>query len=64
MAASELFNSLYNQVRHLGLPYEIKEAGGSVIIKISSDFKNSFNKEKEKFRFHTQITLKGSNNSN
>ena len=35
-----------------------------MIIKISSDFKNSFNKEKEKFRFQTKRTLYGSNNPN
>ena len=64
MASSYLFNSIYEQVRGLGLPYEIKESGGSVLIKISSDFKQSFSKEKEKFRFHTKRTINGSNNQN
>ena len=64
MAASYLFNSIYEQVRGLGLLYEIKESGGSVLIKISSDVKQSFSKEKEKFRFHTKRTINGSNNEN
>ena len=66
MAANrELYNSVYEQVRLLGLPYEIKETGGSVVIKISADIKQqSFNKEMEKFRFHNRRTLNGSSNSN
>ena len=62
MAVSENFNILYQTVRQLGLPYEIKESSGSVLIKISADLKTSFSKEK--FRFHTKRTMNGSNNLN
>ena len=62
---SELYNPVYEQVRQLGLPYEIKESGGSVVIKITADNKqNSFSKEKEKFRFNTKRTFNGSSNLN
>ena len=64
MASSELYNSLFQQVRKLGLPYEIKESAGSVVIKISPDTKHSFRNEREKFRFRTNRTLNGSNNLN
>ena len=48
-ANRELYNFVYKQVRLLGLPYEIKESGGSVVIKISVDIKQqSFNKKKRK----------------
>ena len=58
------FNPLYEQVRQLGLPYQIKESGGSVLIKISSKNFQQFSNSNEKFRFHTSRTLNGSNNQN
>ena len=64
MAAQEVFNPLYQQVRQLGLPYQIKESGGSIVIRISSDNKHYFQQDKEKFRFHTMRTFNGSRNSN
>ena len=64
MAVNRHFNQLYEHVRDLGLPYEIKESGGSVIIKISADTNNNFRKKEEKFRFHNKRTLNGSNNLN
>ena len=64
MADHELVNHLYQQVRQLGLPYQIKESGGSIMIRISSDNKHYFHQDKEKFRFHTMRTFNGSSNSN
>ena len=59
-----IYNSVYEQVRKLGLPYEIKESGGSVTIKISAEIKQeSFYKKKEQFRFHTKRTLNGASSS-
>ena len=64
-ACSDLYNSLYKQVRLIGLPYEIKESGGSILIKISANLKQqSFKKENEKIRFHNERTLNGSDNLN
>ena len=64
-AFSDLYNSLYKEVRLIGLPYEIKESGGFILIKISANLKQqSFKKENEKFRFHTERTLNGSDNLN
>ena len=57
MAACQNFNQLYKKVRELGLPYEIKESEGSVIIKITADTNYSF-------RNHNKRTLNGSNTSN
>ena len=63
MSAS--FNSLYEHVRQLGLPYQIKESGGSINIKISSKIQqHQFSNSREKFRFHTTRTFNGSNNLN
>ena len=64
MSAYELFNPVYEKVRELGLAYQIKESGNSVIIKISSNNEHHIKQEKEKFRFHTTRTLNGSNNPN
>ena len=63
MAATGL-DSLYEQVRKTGLPYQIKESGGAIVIKISSDRKYQFNQSQEKFRFHTNRTFNGSSNKN
>ena len=54
MAVNRYINQLYKHVRDMGLPYEIKESGGSVIIKISADTNNSFRKKEDKFRFHNK----------
>ena len=43
---------------------QIKESGGSVLIKISSKNFQQFSNSNEKFRFHTSRTLNGSNNQN
>ena len=64
MAASNVFNSVYEEVRKIGLPYQIKESGGSVLIKISSDIKHQYNQERGKFRFNTVRTFGGSENKN
>ena len=63
MSNSSQLNQVYNQVRNLGVPYEIKESSGSVIIKISSSHcKQQIFRPKEKFRFHSTRTLNGSSN--
>ena len=59
-----VFNSVYEEVRKIGLPYQIKESGGSVLIKISSDIKHQYNQERGKFRFNTVRTFGGSENKN
>ena len=66
MAATdtELINSVYEQVRKTGLPYQIKESGGSIVIRMSSDSKFKFKNNQEKFRFHSTRTFNGSNNTN
>ena len=62
---SAFLNPLYEQVRELGLPYQIRESGGSVIIKISSNNQpQPFKNTREKFRFHTSITLNGAESPN
>ena len=63
--SSEIYNSVYEQVRLLGLPYKIKESGGSIVIRISVDERQkSFSKEREKLRFYSKRTFNGSSNSN
>ena len=63
MSNSSQLNQVYNQVRNLGVPYEIKESSGSVIIKISSSHcKQQIFRPIEKFRFHSTRTLNGSSN--
>ena len=57
-----LFNPIYEQVRKLGLYYEIKETEGSTNIRISTERKTRF--RKEKFRFLTTRTLNGSDSAN
>ena len=65
MSDSFQFNQLYESVRVLGLPYEIKESGGSVIIKIASNANQTkFRHTNEKFRFLTTRTFNGSSNQN
>ena len=64
MAAYELYNPIYEQIRKLGLSYEIKESGTSVIIKISADSKYNFNPQDKNFRFQTSKTFNGSSNRN
>ena len=68
MSNSFVFNKVYDEVRSLGLPYEIQESGGNVMIKISSSSsinqKQSFKNSKEKFRFLTSRTLNGSRQPN
>ena len=61
-----MFDQLYENVRDLGLPYKISESGGSVIIKISSNIKQSqqLQQKKEKFRFNSVRTINGSDNLN
>ena len=63
MAATEL-SSLYEEVRRIGLPYQIKESGGAIVIRIFSDRKYQFNQNQEKFRFHSSRTFNGSSNAN
>ena len=62
--AATVLNSLYEHVRKTGLPYQINESGGSIVIKISSNRKYQFNQSQEKFRFHTSRTFNGSSNKN
>ena len=64
MATQNVFNQIYDEVRKTGLHYEIKESGGSLIIRISSDSRHQFNQNKEKFKFRTSRTFNGSNNVN
>jgi hypothetical protein len=64
MATQNVFNQIYDEVRKTGLPYQIKESGGSLIIRISSDSRQQFNQNKEKFKFSTSRTFNGSNNVN
>ena len=64
MSDSFQFNKLYESVRGLGLPYEIKESGGSVIIKIASNSNQKCHHPNEKFRFLTTRTFNGSSNQN
>ena len=62
-----LVNQVYEKVRDLGLPYEIKESGGSVLIKIAltpNINQLQFHHPKEKFRFLTTRTLHGSQTPN
>jgi hypothetical protein len=62
---SATLNPVYKTIRELGFSYEIKESGGSVIIKIESLVKPQlFNNSKEKFQFQTTRTLNGSENRN
>ena len=64
MAASNIFNTLYEQVRNLGVPYEIKESEGAVVIKLSTNKKYSCNQQSAKFRFNTKKTINGSSTPN
>ena len=64
MAAYELYNPIYELIRKLGLSYEIKESGTSVIIRISADTKYNFNPQDKKFRFQTSRAFNGSSNRN
>ena len=61
---TQLFNPNYEEVRKLGLSYEIKESHGATVIKISVDNKKTFRPRKEKFRFSTTKTLNGSSQLN
>ena len=63
--SATFLHPVYQKVRELGLPYQIKETEGSVIIKItsSSQYQN-FQQTKEKFRFQTTRTFNGSSNPN
>ena len=61
---TQLFNPIYEEVRKLGLSYEIKESHGATVIKISVDNKKTFRPRKEKFRFSTTKTLNGSSQLN
>lgn len=60
----ELYNPIYEQIRKLGLPYQVKETGGSVTIQITADTKYDFSHQNSKFRFKTSKTFNGSSNSN
>ena len=65
MPVSFPFDQLYKQVREIGLPYQINEAGGSVVIKISSNiYQKQFSKPREKFRFNSTRTFNGSDTLN
>jgi hypothetical protein len=63
--SATFLHPVYEKVRELGLPYQIKETGGSVIIKITSTSQyQNFQQTKEKFRFQTTRTFDGSSNPN
>ena len=62
--SNQLFNPIYEEVRKLGLSYEIKESAGSTVIKISVENKNDFSRGREKFRFQTSRTVNGSSQVN
>ena len=65
MAVHGIFDPVYEQVRKLGLNYQIKESGGSVMIRISSNKQQNVKQgSKEKFRFQTSRTFDGSSNLN
>ena len=64
MAIHELFNSVYDEVRKLGLSYQIQETGGSVTIKITRDKYNFKQENRETFRFRNSRSFNGSSNSN
>ena len=56
---------VYEKVREIGLPYEIKELEGSVTIKIlSTQTQQKVLHPAEKFQFLTQRTLNGSSTKN
>ena len=62
-----LVNQVYEKVRDLGLPYEIKESSGSVLIKIAltqNINQHRFHHPKEKFCFLSTRTLHGSQTPN
>ena len=61
MAVSSSLDIVYDQVRRFGLPNQIKESGGSVLIRI---WNKQFNHNRDKFRFHTRICFNGSENTN
>ena len=58
MAVHDLFNSVYDEVRKLGISYQIQETEASVTIKITSD--SNFKQEsRETFCFRSSRSLLG-----